>query len=676
MRPAALIAVLSSPLLLWLGAKARSFLLRVRSDRDYRAAGAARELAWARLEQSHHVQSLVLANSGLGIAHIRQRRIQWVNHRWAEIFGALPEHLQGASMAPFHLDAATFESFGANAYAAIERDGRFAGEQHMRRMDGSPFWAFMVGSQLVSGQPEEGAVWCLEDVTARVEAQQELDDALKLNQKLISASPTGIVLYRASDGTCILANEAAAACVGGTVADLLRQNFRRIPGWVGSGLLAKAEEALSTGTEQVLETAMTTSFGAYRQLACTFVPFESRGERVLLHMVADVTERARATAELRESQERYRVVVEALNEGLAIVGPDQHFAYCNARLAGMLGYSPEELLGQYRTFIVAEEDLGLLESLRAQRAPGATDSYEVRLRRKDGGTLEALLSVAPIQDAQGRFVYSPVLVTDISVRKRAEREREQLMLELEQKNKELETLVYVASHDLRSPLVNVQGFSQRLGRTLEELERHLETCGSVEELRSAALPLLRERMPAALDYIRASGVKMDAIINGLLRLSRAGRMQLRTEALDMDRVLQATAAAMAFQFQEAEGRLEVEPLPPCRADPAQAAQVFSNLLDNALKYRSPDRAPRIRVSGRIEAGLAVYCVEDNGIGIAPEHRARIFDIFQRLDPQGPVRGEGLGLTLVRRMVERNGGRVRVESGAGAGSRFCVELPAV
>ena len=392
-------------------------------------------------------------------------------------------------------------------------------------------------------------------------------------------------------------------------------------------------------------------------------------------MNANWYERAQATAALRESQERYRTVAEALNEGLLIVGPDQHYTYCNGRVAEMLGYSPQELLGQYRTFIVAEEDLGLLESRRATRKPGATEAYELRLRKKNGETMEALLSVAPIQDSQGRFVASPVLVTDISVRRRTEREREQLMLELEQKNKELETLVYVASHDLRSPLVNIQGFSQRLGKCLDELERQLAS-SSIEDLRTAALPLLRERMPAALEYIRASGVKMDAIINGLLRLSRAGRMLLRTEVLDMNQLLEASAAAMAFQLQEAEGVLELEPLPPCKADPAQTAQVFSNLLDNAIKYRHGEDRLRIRVSGRAEAGLAVYCVEDNGIGISVEHRARIFDIFQRLDPQGPTKGEGLGLTLVRRMVERNGGRIWVESAPARGSRFCVELPAV
>jgi PAS domain S-box-containing protein len=497
------------------------------------------------------LQSLILEHSGLGMAHVQDRQFRWINARFAEIFGTRPEHLVGASTRSIHPDQATFEAFGRAAYGALEREGRYAGDLRLRRVDGSLFWGYLVGSFVVPGHPEEGAIWCLEDVSVRMEAQLERDDALRLNRKLIASSPTGILLYRASDGGCILANEAAARIVGGRAEDLLGQNFRRVRAWVEPGLLAGAEAALATGSEQMLETTMTSSFGRVVRMSCTFVPFETRGERILMLMVADVTERAQA-----------------------------------------------------------------------------------------------------------------------------ERERERLMGELEQKNKELETLVYVASHDLRSPLVNIQGFSQRLGNGLAELERLADNAGSVAALRNAALPLLRDRLPAALEYIRASGAKMDAIINGLLRLSRAGRMVLRTEPLDMNRILEAAEAAMAFQFQEAEGVLQVEPLPPCSADPVQIAQVFSNLLDNAIKYRRPDQPLRVRVSGRAGDGLAVYCVEDNGIGIPLEHRGRIFDIFQRLDPKGPARGDGLGLTLVRRMVERNGGRIWAESAAGAGSRFCVELPTV
>jgi PAS domain S-box-containing protein len=601
------------------------------------------------------------------MAHILDRKFVWVNQRWAQILGLVPGFLAGASIRSYHLDQEAFEAFGREAYAALNRGERYAADLRMRRVDGSPFWGHLAGTLLVPGEPAQGAIWSLEDVTARVEAQDELAEALTLNRKLIDSSPTGILLYRAADGSCLLMNEAAARMVAPT-----RESFRRLEAWRVSGMLAAAEQALATGLDQRLETRLG---GGELWVEAQFVPFVSRGERLLLLLVMDVSERIRADRDLQESQERYRVVVDSLNEGLLIVGKDLHFTFVNERLAQMLGYEPEEVLGQFHTFILAEEDLGIMEERQRNRPVGARDNYEIRLRKKCGETLHAILSVAPVVDAEGRPLASPVLVTDISARKRVEGEREELMGELKQKNKELETLVYVASHDLRSPLVNIQGFSQRLGKALEELKRRLASAGSVEAYRDEVLPLLQERMPAALEYIRASGAKMDAIINGLLRLSRAGRMVLRVETLDMDLLLKSCASSMAFQLQSAEGAIQVEPLPCCKADSAQIAQVFSNLLDNAIKYRNPYRPLRVRVTGVVQGKVALYTVEDNGLGIPREHQDRVWDIFQRLDPTGPTPGEGLGLTLVKRMVERNGGRIWVEPAPLHGCRFHVELPA-
>jgi PAS domain S-box-containing protein len=611
----------------------------------------------------------------LGLAHLKERRFVWANPRWAEILGVRPEHLSGTDVRLFHQDAASYEAFGEAAYPVLARGGPYAAEVRLRRVDGSPFWGRLTGSLMVPGQPEAGAIWCLEDVSERIQAQEELADVLALNQKLIASSPTGILLYRVEDGACLMANAAAARILDVSVEEVLGRPFRGNRAWAESGLLAAAEAALGSDTEQRVERRVLTSWERELWLDCHFVPFESRREGLLLMMMGEVTERVRAALALKESQERYRVVVEALNEGLAIVGEDQRYTFCNSRLAAMLGYRLEEVLGQYRTFIIADEDLAFLQAKRAARGRGTSDSFEIRLKKKDGGTLHCLLSVAPVDDAEGRPVAAPVLVTDISERKRVEQEREDLLAELSQKNKELETLVYVASHDLRSPLVNIQGFSQRLGKSLDDLIRKIQGALSLDELRGTALPLLQERMPASLEYIRASGMKMDAIINGLLRLSRAGRMLLRQETLDMNRLLQNAAAATAYQLQMAEGLLEIEDLPACKADPVQVAQVFSNLLDNAIKYRAPERPLRVRVGGSVDGPMVRYWVEDNGLGIPGEHRERIWEIFQRLDPQGATAGEGLGLTLVRRMVERNGGRIWVEAAAGAGCRFVLDLPA-
>ena len=520
-------------------------------------AGAAAVLAWRRPARPEASLSPILENNALGMAHVRDRHYVWANTRWASILGLRPEHLTGTDVCHLHQDLATYEAFGREAYGILEQGGRYERDIRLRRVDGTPFWAHFCGSLLDPAHPEAGAVWSLEDVTGRVEAQEEQAEGLALNQKLIATSVTGILLLRAVDGRCILVNEAACRMLGEVRDRLLQSSFRRNPAWEATGLLETIEAVLAAPGDLRLEASLPSPGSAKVWMDVQFVPFVSRGQRLLLLMMLDVSERIRAGQDLQAT----------------------------------------------------------------------------------------------------------------------EKAREALLEELKQKNKELETLVYVASHDLRSPLVNIQGFSQRLGKALDEFKRTLEASTSLAEVRDHLLPLLQERMPAALGYIRASGAKMDAIINGLLRLSRAGRMVLRTEFLDMDHLLLSAAASMAFQFQSAEGDLQVDALPSCLADPAQVAQVFSNLLDNAIKYRDPARPLKVRVAGLLEGRMAHYTVEDNGLGIPVEQQERVWEIFQRLDPTGPTPGEGLGLTLVRRMVERNGGRIWVASAPGGGCRFHVELPA-
>ena len=621
------------------------------------------------------LRDLLLEHNPLGQAHIRDRTFVWVSPAWARILGLLPEHLEGASTLSYHMDRQAYDKFIVDVDQVLARQEVFSADIRLRRVDGTPFWGHLAGRRLVAEQPELGSSWCLEDVTARVVAREEMEENLALKNKLIAFSPTGILLYRAADGACVLANEASSRLADAPRTALLQDGFRRIESWKDSGMLLAAERALATSIDQRLETRLVSASGRETWVDAQFVPFMSRGERLLLLMQVDVSARIRADQELQESLERYRVVVDSLNEGLAIVGVDQRFTFVNARLARMLGYEASEILGQTQNFLLVEDDIAFMEERQRIRARGARDNYEIRMRKKNGEKLHVLLSVAPVVDLQGRHLASPVLVTDISERKRVEREREELLMELRQKNKELETLVYVASHDLRSPLVNIQGFSQRLHKALDELKRRLDGALDLAGLKEGILPLLQERMPAALEYIRASGVKMDVIINGLLHLSRAGRMVLRVDTLDMDKLLQSCCASLAFQLQSVEGTFQIDALPACRADAAQIAQVFSNLLDNAIKYRHPGHPLRVRVSGRIEGEMALYVVADNGLGIPEDQRDRVWDIFQRLDPTGATPGEGLGLTLVRRMVERNGGRIWVEAAAENGSLFKVELPA-
>jgi signal transduction histidine kinase len=149
---------------------------------------------------------------------------------------------------------------------------------------------------------------------------------------------------------------------------------------------------------------------------------------------------------------------------------------------------------------------------------------------------------------------------------------------------------------------------------------------------------------------------------------------LNVVPLDMTALMNEIMAAMRFQLNEAKADIQVGPLPGCLGDSVHTSQVFANLIDNSLKYRDPGRPLRITVSGRVKEGQAIYSVADNGIGIAPEYHGKVFEIFHRLNPDAPG-GEGLGLTIAQRVLERQRGKIWVESKEGSGSTFHVSLPA-
>lgn len=246
---------------------------------------------------------------------------------------------------------------------------------------------------------------------------------------------------------------------------------------------------------------------------------------------------------------------------------------------------------------------------------------------------------------------------------------------LEHKNEEMESMIYIASHDLRSPLVNIQGFGQRLDKGCSDIATRLRQEDVPAAVRNDLAKQLDERIPAALGFIRTSSQKMDALINGLLRLSRAGRGQLVSQIVDMNVVLRDICASLAIQIQQSGADVEVGALPACQGDPAQINQVFTNLIDNAIKYRDPARPLVISVSGELQDKRAVYAVSDTGLGIAADYQPKVWQLFHRLDPKGPVSGDGIGLTLVRRIIERHNGKISLTSQPGSGSRFDIELPA-
>ncbi|MFA7061850.1 MAG: ATP-binding protein [Pedobacter sp.] len=348
-----------------------------------------------------------------------------------------------------------------------------------------------------------------------------------------------------------------------------------------------------------------------------------------------------------------------------------HYQGCNRAFEECLGVSYDKIVGKsvHDIFPIHMADMYLKSDQELFERRGV-QVYEAQMCYADGLNHAVVFYNATYDDTHGNIGGGVGTIVDITERKQAEAERNHLMLELKQKNKELEGIVYVASHDLRSPLVNVQGFSRKLVKNCAELDRILSGLDLDVATRMLLEPILRGNIPKSLGFITGSIEKIDSLLSALVRLSRLGRAALCFDNLDMQDIMAKIVDSMTYQIEASGARIELGPLGACFADREQVIQVFSNLLDNAIKYRSPERPLLVRVFREEFAEGVRYCVEDNGIGIPHDHQDKIWEIFQRLNP-GDSEGDGLGLTLVRRIIDRLGGSIWVESEPGQGSRFYV-----
>lgn len=245
---------------------------------------------------------------------------------------------------------------------------------------------------------------------------------------------------------------------------------------------------------------------------------------------------------------------------------------------------------------------------------------------------------------------------------------------LAQKNEEVEAFVYIVSHDLRAPLVNLQGFSSELERSCGALEASLRPVSLPETTRRTVQTILSEDIAGALRYISASASKFQRLIDALLLLSRTGKQELRIEAIDVRALVDSTVMSLRQSIANSGAEVLVESLPAVNGDVTAIGQVFSNLISNAIKYLQPGRPGRIAVGGQTTDGHAHYWVRDNGAGIAASAQRRLFQVFQRFHPN-LADGEGMGLAIVKRIVERHGGKIWAESEEGVGTAFHFELPA-
>jgi PAS domain S-box-containing protein len=375
-----------------------------------------------------------------------------------------------------------------------------------------------------------------------------------------------------------------------------------------------------------------------------------------LTLASAISERERAEAALRASEETFRTVFESAATGIVRMDPSGRFLKTNAAYQRLIGYSEAELSDMRFMDVTHPDDLpGVLERFDALLA-GNIPSFrtEMRYLRRSGGSVWVHVSVSMVRGTDGNPKFVHAVGQDISDLKKAEEDLSRRAAELARSNAELEQFASVASHDLQEPLRTMTSFVQ----------------------------LLQHRYGSRLDaeadvlighVVKAAG-RMKELIQDLLAYSRAGQTGPELEHVDLEEMVARATSELRQAVEESAARLSVSPLPTVVGNAGELTQVFQNLISNAVKYRSHPR-PCIDIFARRCDDHWIVSVQDDGIGIDPDYHSRIFGVFKRLHTQGEYPGTGIGLAICKKIIERHGGRIWVESEPGKGSTFSFTLPA-
>ena len=391
---------------------------------------------------------------------------------------------------------------------------------------------------------------------------------------------------------------------------------------------------------------------------------QADGKRLFIGILRDITRRKQAEAELRASEERFELVTRGTKDGIWDWDLSTDQIYFSPRWKTMLDYQEDELINNFATLqtLIHPDDLGIALDSWTTCMDGETDAFSVEYRLKnshDSYTWIRCRGMA-LHDDNGHPVRIAGSHTDISVQKQTlavmehmQRETQAKAEALEHSNKELDQFAYIASHDLKAPLRAIANLSQWIEEDLEET--------MTDDVRKQ-MALLRGRVQ-----------RLEGLINGILQYSRVGQVDMKTEMVDTTLLL-----AEVLDGQVLPPGLEIDvalDIPCLVTAPIPLSRVFDNLLSNAIKYHDHPETGHIAISAQNrEDGHYEFSVTDDGPGIAPEFHDKVFQIFQTLNARDTVESTGVGLTVVKKIIEQMGGEIVLESAAGEGSTFRFTLP--
>ncbi|MFO8129101.1 MAG: PAS domain S-box protein [Bacteroidales bacterium] len=347
--------------------------------------------------------------------------------------------------------------------------------------------------------------------------------------------------------------------------------------------------------------------------------------------------------------------VDTSDNGIGIADLEGKMQYVNPALENLFGYSLEDYhkLGGSPGLLILDNDLR--EQVDKANESGQSWSGELQMRDKDGMAIDVFLRVDVIRDEQGRSIGYMGIHTDVSEKKDFERKLREYMKKLESSNAELEQFAYIASHDLQEPLRKIQAFSDRLQHKYKDV--------------------IDDRGRDYMERMNSAAGRMQEMINDLLSYSRLTTRKNAFAGVDLNLILEEVLSDLETRIDREKGNVEIQGhFPVVQADKVQMRQVFANIIGNGLKYCKPDVPPVILVNSQRENGICRISVRDNGIGFSQEHAEKIFQPFMRLHGRSKYEGNGIGLAIVNKIVQRHNGQITANSEPGKGSEFVIEIP--
>lgn len=516
-------------------------------------------------------------------------------------------------------------------------------EETLEGPDGRQVW----GTTLAPVADADGrialVVGIAHDLTESRAAEAALRSSEERLRALFDLFPDAVVLIDPATGRAAQFNQAAYGQLGydsETFAGLSITDYEALetPGETAARLLRVAE----TGSD-IFESRHRRADGSVIDVHVSVKGLTLEGRPYQLAVMRDITELRRTAEAERAARERLDTYIHLAPLGIYVIEPEGRFAEVNRAACAQSGFSTKELTAMTVSTYAFPEDREVALRHFTQAREG-TASGEMRLRRKGGGWFWATVVAGVLPD--GHVI---AFIEDIGTRKRME-------MDLQRSNAELEQFAYVASHDLRQPLRMVNSYTQLLERALAD---HLT-----------------DKTREFMGFVRDGAQRMDQMLVGLLEYSRIGRIGEPMVPVEARALVDEALRYLEPVIRETGAVVRIEGLwPTITASRDEGVRLFQNLIGNAIKYGPRDGRTHVMMTVSPVPGGWEFSVSDNGIGIDPEHFDRLFKVFQRLHPRSAYEGTGIGLAVCRRIVERHGGRIRVESrGPGLGAAFIFFLP--